>query len=126
MRSSLERTIEKGLLLGIGSNLLTTESIRICSSKPYLIRHRIYENEYLVHNNLALHVLMTQTTTVAAPKRVRAGRLCEKLNCGCFSLFKLPAVLRRSQNESRLAARSGAIGNGCDFKTMIVVDGCDL
>src|SRR6516225_9964349 len=52
----------------------------------------------LVHNNLALHVLMTQTTTVTAPKRVRAGRLREKFNCGCFSLFKLPAVLRRSQN----------------------------
>src|SRR5215469_6878539 len=47
MRSSLERTIEKGLLLGIGSNLLTAESIRICSSKAYLIRHRIYEKEYL-------------------------------------------------------------------------------
>src|SRR5215472_5468313 len=47
MRSSLERTIEKGLLLRIGSNLLTAESIRICSSKAYLIRHRIYEKEYL-------------------------------------------------------------------------------
>jgi len=52
----------------------------------------------LVHNNLALHLLMTQTTMVAAPKRVRAGRLREKFNCGCFSLFKLPAVLRRRQN----------------------------
>src|SRR5215831_7553431 len=72
MRSSLERTIEKGLLLGIGSNLLTTESIRICSSKPYLIRHRIYENEYLAKSHHAC----------CRPRR-HSGRRWNQITGGC-------------------------------------------
>jgi hypothetical protein len=69
---------------------------------------------------------MAQTVSMATPKCVRAGRSGQEFNRGRFTLFKLPAVLCRSENQPSRAIRYRAIGNSGDFETVIVVGGCDL
>ncbi len=77
----------------------------------------------LIHNDLALHASVPETTGMAALERVGSGGLRQEFNCRRLPFFEQPAVLGRNKNQPRLAAR---VGNGGDFKTMIVVNGIDL
>jgi hypothetical protein len=52
----------------------------------------------LIDDDLAFHASMADTASMAAPKRVRAGRLRQEFNRSCLTLFELPAVLRRTHN----------------------------
>src|SRR5258708_12455633 len=69
---------------------------------------------------------MAKTASVATPKRVRAGDLRQKFNRRCLSLFKLPAVLRRSKDQSIFTTRFIAIGTSPNFEAMIVVHSGDF
>src|SRR5690242_12926439 len=68
---------------------------------------------------------MAQSTRVATPKRVRARDLRQKFNRRCLSLLKLPAVLRRSKDQSTFSIRFTDIGIDPDFEAMIVVHSGD-
>src|SRR6516162_388251 len=78
------------------------------------------------NDNLPFHSPVSETTSVAALERVRAGRLCQKLDRRRFAFLKLPTLLRRDKDQPRFATRFGAVGNGCDFEPMVVVCGGDF
>ena len=69
---------------------------------------------------------MAKTASMATLKRIRACRLGQEVNRGRFPLLELLTVLCRSKNQPSGASRYSGIRNGCNFETMIVVDGCDL
>jgi len=82
--------------------------------------------EALVHNKLAFHSAMSKAAGVATLERIRAGRLCHKLDRRCFTLLQLPTILRQGKEQPRLVLGFAAVGNGCDLEPMIVVYRCDF
>lgn len=72
-------------------------------------------------NNLGFHAAMARAAGLATLERVRAGCLHQELNRCCFPLLKLPTLLGRDKIQPRFAAQFGAVGNGRDFESMVVV-----
>jgi hypothetical protein len=80
----------------------------------------------LIHDNLAFRPFVAKTASMAAFKRICARHVGHEFNRSRFALLELPTVLWRSENQAGRAHRLGAIGNRCNFETVIVVGGCDL
>jgi hypothetical protein len=80
----------------------------------------------LIDNNLTLHSSVAEPASMAAPKCVRSRCLGQKLNCRCFSLFELPTILCRGDNQPRLIVLGCPIKKSGDLKTMIMVRGGDF